>query len=60
MSGNVKVPCRGGCGDAKARDESRPNFLGGYGLYRGDRMIEWVCDDCWRKGVRTTSFSKVK
>lgn len=30
----------------------------GFGSYRGDKVIEWVCDDCWKKGIRTELHKK--
>jgi hypothetical protein len=52
MSEFGKTKCNGGCGREKEYGE--PD-VGGYGLYHRDHMVEWVCDECWRKGVRTTA-----
>jgi hypothetical protein len=49
---DTRVKCKGGCGREKTRDDL---VAGGFGMYRGDKMIEWVCDSCWKKGVRTTA-----
>ena len=32
----------------------------GYGSYSGDKVVEWVCDVCWAKGVRTDLHLKTE
>lgn len=52
-----KKECKGGCGKAKAHGDCD---AGGYALVSGDRYLEWVCEECWKKGVRLTAFKDVK
>ena len=51
----MKVKCKGGCGDECASNE-KPSR--GFGAYHSEDMVEWVCDKCWGKGVRTEAYLK--
>ena len=48
----MKTKCNGGCGKESGYNESGK---GGYGTYVNDKLVEWVCEDCWKKGSRTTA-----
>lgn len=52
-----KVSCKGGCGKEKSYAQVG---AGGYDVCRGDKIVEWVCDGCWKQGVRTASFKDLK
>ena len=46
----MKVECKGKCG-RQVDDIDRRE--GGYAKVTCDKVVEWICDECWRKGVRT-------
>jgi len=50
----MKTNCKGKCGKEKAAYEIG---VGGNSIHKGDKMIEWVCEDCLKNGVRL-SFVK--
>ena len=51
-----RVKCKGGCGRDKSYGETDKD---GFGLYCGDKMLEWVCEECWKNGVRTRRFEEL-
>ena len=52
-----KIQCKGGCGKESSHGDVGK---GGYALGRGDKYIEWVCDECWHNGKRLTKLEDVK
>ena len=54
----TRCGCKGGCGKVKVYPVEPDT--GGYGMYVNDSLVEWVCDKCWEKGVRTTGHEKAE
>ena len=56
------MKCKGDCGRESRGDG---DSMGGYGSFFGDKLLEWICDECWGKGIRYSEpkekkFKKLK
>ena len=50
-----KVNCRGKCGKVMPEDH---HVTAGYRKGEGDALVDWICYECWEKGIRWTPKDK--
>ena len=49
-----EIKCKGGCGRLMVDEWD------GYRSFSNDRVMEWVCDSCWARGVRTDLHARIE